>query len=220
MKKIILRERERVLSAIGLTLVTFLIIGGWFYGTLEIFIYPESAGATSTVTVSASVVATISCSTNTSTTAFGTLTTAAVTTSTPNASSTMACANSSLGCTLSVSDAGGGGNPGLWNSISSYIIPSPNAAYSATATLAAGTVGYGIQAATSSAGSGAAFAINSRYLQTGNTVGGLSLTGLTLASTTATSSGREVIVTHAAAISTATVGGTYNDTITYSCVGN
>jgi hypothetical protein len=159
---------------------------------------------------------TVSCSTNVSSTTFPTLTTASVATSTPNASTTMSCSGTSSGCTLYIKDAGGGGNPGLWNSTSSSIIPSPNAAYSTTATLAAGTAGYGVQATSTSAG----LTIASRYNQTGNSVGGLSVTNLTLASSTADISNAIIIVTHKAAISENTLAGTFLDTVTYSCVVN
>ena len=159
---------------------------------------------------------TISCSTNITSTTFPTLATASVATSTPNASTTMSCSGTSSGCTLYVKDAGGGGNPGLWDSTSSTLIPSPNAAYSSTATLVAGTVGYGIQATSTSAG----LTLAARYNQTGNTVGGLSVSNLTLASSTADISDAITIVTHKAAISENTLAGTYIDTITYSCVAN
>ena len=205
----------------GIVVGIFFLLNGMF-STSETFIYPEQATAatTSAVTVSATVTASISCSTDTGSTAFGTLTDASVSTASPNASSTMSCANSAAGCTLYVKDAGGGGNPGLWNSTSSALIESPNAAYSATSTLAAGTEGYGIQAATTTAGTGATLTLAAKFNQTGNTVGGLTTANVTVASSTATSSNREVVATHKAAIATATPGGTYNDTITYECTAN
>ncbi|MFA4831718.1 MAG: hypothetical protein WC618_06185 [Patescibacteria group bacterium] len=169
----------------------------------------------------ASAAATVSCSTNITSTAFGALTSASVFASNSNASTTMSCSGTTSGCTLYVKDAGGGGNPGLWKSTSpTYLIPSPNAAFSTTATLAAGTEGYGIQAATTTAGSGGALLIASRYLQTGDTVGGLTIGDLTLASSSVDISNREIIVTHKAAVSSNTLSGTYNDTITYSCLSN
>lgn len=226
MKKIILllfykRERERVLSAIGLTLVALLIVGGWFWSSLEtLIIHPEyaTAATSSAVTVSADVVATISCSTDQSSTAFGTLTSSAVSTSTPNASSTMSCANSAAGCTLNVKDAGGGGNPGLWNSSASYLVAS------ASSTLSAGTEGYGINATTTATGGGATLTIPVHYRLNSDastsTVGGFTITNQTLASTAATSSSREVVVRHKAAISASTAAGSYADTITYECTAN
>jgi len=173
-------------------------------------------------------VTTISCSANISATSFGTFSPSAVSTSTPNASTTMTCADAAAGCTLYIKNAGSGSNPGLWNSTLSSLIKSPNAAYSATTTLSAGTEGYGIRATTTATGSGTALSLALRY-NTGladglggsiNAVGGLSLSDLTLASTTAATTNREVVVTHKAAISAATLAGTYNDTITYSCLAN
>ena len=205
----------------GLVIV-FAIIG-WFLTIEMVHIFlPNYAGAdtSSAVTVTAPVTASISCSTNQTSSAFGTLATYSISTSTPNASTTMSCANSAAGCTLYVKDAGGGGNPGLWNSTSSVLISSPNAAYSATATLVAGTVGYGIYATTTAGGSGDTLTIANRYLQTGNTVGGLLITNTTLALNDATSTSREVVVTHKAAISASITAGTYNDTITYECTAN
>jgi len=158
----------------------------------------------------------ISCSTDITSTVFPTLTATSVATSSPNASTTMSCSGTSSGCTLYVKDAGGGGNPGLWNSTSSVLIPSPNAAYSATTTLVAGTSGYGIQATSTAAG----FTIAARYNQTGNKVGGLSTSNLALASSTADISAAKTVVTHKATISDSTLSGNYNDTITYSCVAN
>lgn len=165
--------------------------------------------------------ATVSCATDNSSTSFGNLTDASVFTSSPNASTTMSCSGASSGCTLYVKDVGGGGNPGLWKSASpTKLIPSPDADFSATTTIVAGTEGYGIQATTTASGSGGALIINSRYNQTGNTVGGLILTDLTIASSTVDITNREVVATHKAAISDATLSGSYSDTITYSCIVN
>jgi len=218
-----MKEKENAIfySIMGFVIV-FAIIG-WFLviETIHVFL-PNYAGAdtSSAVTVTAPVSANISCSTDQTSSAFGTLATYTISTSTPNASTTMSCVNSYAGCTLYIKDAGGGGNPGLWNSPSSVLIPSPNAAYSAPATLVAGTSGYGIYATTTAGGSGDTLTIAGRYLQTGNTIGGLLLTNTTLASSTATSTSREVVVTHKATISAAVTAGTYNDTITYECTAN
>jgi len=86
--------------------------------------------------------------------------------------------------------------------------------------LVAGTEGYGIQAATTTAGSGGTLSLNSRYVQTGNTVGGLTTTTLTLASSSQPTSNREVVVTHKAAVSGLTPAGLYQDIITYECLSN
>ena len=177
-----------------------------------------SAATTSAVTVSASVLSTITCSTDQTSTAFGTLTSSAVSTSTPNASTSISCANEALGCSLYIKDAGGGSNPGLWNSTSSKRIAS------VTSTLVAGTEGYGINATSTASGSGAALGFSSRYILredvSTSTVGGLALSNITVASTTATTSAREVVVRHKAAISANTAAGTYNDTLTYECTAN
>ncbi len=217
-----MRENALAWVVAGSIIVGIFFLLNSMVSTYETFVYPEQATAatSSAVTVSASVQAVISCSTNTGSTDFGTWADTSIKTSSPNASTTMSCANSALGCTLYVKDAGGGGNPGLWNSTASALIPSPNAAFSATSTLAAGTAGYGIQATTTAAGSGATLTIAAKYLQTGDTVGGLALTNGTLASNSATSSNREVVVTHRAAVAASTPSGSYTDTITYECTGN
>ncbi|MFA6494861.1 MAG: hypothetical protein WC246_00650 [Candidatus Paceibacterota bacterium] len=156
---------------------------------------------------------TVSCSTSPSTTGFGTLTLSGVATASSNTTTTLSCTYGA-GCTLYVSDAGSGSSAGLWASAVSHLIGSANS------TLVAGTEGYGIQAATSSAGSGATLTLASAYNQTGNTVGGLLLSQTSLASSTASFTGREVVTTHKAAINGVTPAGSYADTITYSCVGN
>ena len=200
--------------------VAFLFQGG--QQAYETVIYPPFAAAatSSAVTVSASVTATISCSTSATSTAFGTLSDASVSTASPNTSSSISCTNSSAGCALYIKDSGSGSNPGLWNSTSSALIESPNAAFSTTSTLVAGTEGYGVNATTTSTGAGATVTLGTRYNQSGDTVGGLSLTNQTLASSNATTSNREVVVAHKVAISSATPAGTYSDTITYECTAN
>jgi hypothetical protein len=173
-----------------------------------------------TVTVSATVTTSVTCTLSTSTTSFGTIDHNQVYTSSPNVTTTVSC-NPAAGCTVSINDAGSGSNPGLYKSTSpTYLIPSPNSAYSATATLVAGTEGYGIQAATTTAGSGGTLSLNPRYNQTGNTVGGLTTTSIVLASSSEPVANREVVVTHKAAVSGLTPAGSYQDTITYSCTSN
>jgi hypothetical protein len=170
-------------------------------------VYPE-------VTIAGA--ATVSCSANISSTSFPAMDSSSVFTASPNASTTISCSGTSGGCTLYVKDVGSGSQPGLWNSTSSYLIRSPNAAFSATTTLVAGTEGYGIQATTTASG----LTLAARYNQTGNTVGGLATTTLVLASSTADISTSTVNVVHKAAVSANTLSGSYNDTITYSCVVN
>lgn len=198
----------------------FLVLGfiflSWFAGDLNFFdlVNYATAQTSSQVTVTAYVMPTVSCSSATNTTAFGSVNDQYVVTSSPNVTTTMSCSNSSLGCTLSVKDAGNGSNPGLYNSLASYLIQS------ADATLSPGAEGYGIQGATTTAGSGGVLIVNSKYYKTGNQVGGLTLAGVTLASSSNAVTNREVVVTHKMAVSSVTPSGNYSDTITYSCIAN
>jgi len=174
----------------------------------------------SDVTVSATVSQTVSCTASTSTTAFGTLTTSAVSTSTPDVTITMSC-NYASGCTLKVQDDGNATNPGLYSTTVAYLIGSADAAYADTATLAAGTEGYGIQGSTNANGSGGTLTIATRYNQTGNAVGGFEITDQSISSSTEPIASRETVVKHKAAISDLTKAATdYADTLTYSCTGN
>jgi hypothetical protein len=196
-----MRKTYSLVAAIGV----FSLIGGlWFTSSSE--------GAITPVVVSATVASAVSCSANTATTAFGTLTSGAVSTATTDASSTISC-NYPLGCTLSIQDA----NSGLATTSPAYTITS------ATALLAAGTEGYGIQATSTVIGSGATLTFNTLFGGSKfgtNNVGALTGGAVTLASSTAAISNREVVVRHKAAISGTTPGGSYSDTITYNCVGN
>ena len=174
----------------------------------------------SDVTVSATVSQTVSCAASTSTTAFGTLTTSAVSTSTPDVTITMSC-NYASGCTLKVQDDGNATNPGLYSTTVAYLIGSADAAYADTATLAAGTEGYGIQGSTNANGSGGTLTIATRYNQTGNAVGGFEITDQSISSSTEPIANRETVVKHKAAISGLTKAATnYSDILTYSCTGN
>ena len=166
-------------------------------------------------TISWAPSSTVSCNISTTTTDFGSLTDSSVYTSSPDVTTTISTTDSA-GFTLSIHDAGAGaGQPGLSSSAVSHLINS------ATATLTAGTEGYGIQAATTTAGSGATVTINPTYLKTGNDVGGLNTSDISLASSTASCTDREVVVTHKATISNLTPAASdYTDTITYSCIGN
>ncbi len=156
---------------------------------------------------------TISCASNISTTTLGTLSLVGVSTATPHATTTNSCTAVS-GCTISVSSAGNGSLAGLYKSAGAYLLPS------ATTTLSAGTEGYGIQAATSTAGTGASLSIHTTFYKSGNAVGGLTYANTTLASTTTTYLDKELVVTHKAAISAISPVGSYEDTVTYSCLAN
>lgn len=166
------------------------------------------------IAVTATVGQTISCTSVQTETAFGTLTTAAVATSTPNVTVSMSCSYAA-GCTLKVKDVGNTTDPGLYSSSAVYRIPS------ATATLSAGTEGYGIQATTTASGSGDTLTIAGVYNKVNNNVGALAITDVDISSSTAPISGKETVVTHKAAISGITEAAVdYADTITYSCAGN
>jgi hypothetical protein len=200
----------------GLILVAILM----GYMIFEHFIYLASAQTTGTVTVTATVTTSVTCNLSTTTTDFGTLSVSAVTNSSPNVTTTVSC-NPAAGCQVKVRDQGDGTNGGLYKSNSpTHLIPSPAAGFPDTATLVAGTEGYGIQAATTTAGSGVTLSLNSIYNQTGNTVGKLATTSVVLASSSEPVSNREIVVTHKAAISGLTKAGSYQDTITYECVSN
>jgi len=153
----------------------------------------------------------VSCSTNISSTSFGELTILNVAASFPNASTTMSCNGTPSGCSLYIKDSGSGSNSGLFrNSSPTYLIASTDAI------LSAGTEGYGVQATSTSAG----LTISGKYNKINNTIGGLSLTNLSIASSTTDISDAIVIVTHKASIDTNTLSGNYSDTITYECVAN
>jgi hypothetical protein len=162
---------------------------------------------------------TVSCSVDQSSTSFGILDSGTVNTASVVASTTMTCSYAG-GCTMFVQDNGNStttpGSPGLYaaSATGTPLI------LSSTGTLSAGTEGYGIQAATTSAGSGATLILSTTYFKSGNDIGGLTTSAIAIASSTSAVTGREVVVTHKAAISGATPQGSYSDTITYSCVGN
>ncbi len=202
-------------KSVGLSIFILALVFSFY----EVFVYPEFATGQS-VTVTATVATTATCNVSTTTTSFGTLNPSAVNVSSPNVTTTISC-NGANGCNLFVQDQGDGTNGGLYKSTApTYLIPSPNSSFSATATLVAGTEGYGIQAATTTAGSGATLNLNVRYNVTGNTVGGLTTTTIPLATSSSPVNNREVVVTHKVAISGLTPAGDYADTITYSCTAN
>jgi len=187
---------------------------------------PATAVAIAGSTLLQTAVATISCSTDISTTAFGALTSASISTSAADATTSMTCVNSGAGCTMSIQDTGTstGAISGLAAEAANAIIKSPNAAFSASTTLAAGTEGFGLLATTTSAGTGATLTIGTRYNNTGNwdanIVGGASTTAQTLATANSSTSARVVKVRHKAAISNTTPPGNYKDTIYYQCILN
>jgi hypothetical protein len=116
------------------------------------------------------------------------------------------------GYTVTVQDQGSGTNPGLYKSAATaYLIPTN------TATLVAGTEGYGIQGAINT-GSQTIAAV---YLKTGTDVGALSRSATTISSyASATPSDQVTDVRAKAAISAGTAAGSYQDTLTFSATGN
>ncbi|MCR4277768.1 MAG: hypothetical protein NUV85_02015, partial [Candidatus Berkelbacteria bacterium] len=113
-------------------------------------------------------------------------------------------------------------NPGLYkSSATTYLIGSADSAYSNTATLAAGTDGFGISGA-SSGGSGAALTVDGRFDASGgaNDMGGLEVgagAAISIAASTGALASRVLTITHKAAVSGLAVAGAYTDTITYVC---
>jgi hypothetical protein len=191
----------------GLILVAILI----GYVIFESFVY--LASAQTDVTVTATVTTSVTCSVSTTTTSFGTIDPSQIWTSSPNVTTTVSC-NPAGGCQVQVKDQGNETNPGLYNSTANYLIQSQDA------TLSPETEGYGIQAATTTAGSGSTLSLSSKYNKTGDEVGGLTISYTVLATSSSPTANREIVVTHKAAISVLTPGGTYQDTITYDCVSN
>lgn len=174
-----------------------------------------STQAAQTTVVTATVGSTVSCTPDGGTAELGTILTSGVSTASPAITVTNSC-TSGGGCAIYIQDAGDGvTNPGLYASLATG---TPLIA-SATATLVAGTEGYGIQATTTAAGTGAALTLSATYNKSGTAVGGLLRTATSIASTIAPFSAKIITVNTLAAISVLTKAGTYADTITYSCTG-
>lgn len=174
----------------------------------------QSAEAGQTTSVTATVGSTVSCTTDGSTAALGTLVVGSVSTASPAITVTNSC-NSGGGCTIYVNDAGNTSNPGLYAAAATG---TPLIA-SATATLEAGTEGYGIQATTTGAGTGAALTLSATYNKASTDVGGLTIAATEIASAASPFSAKVITVNTLAAISGLTKAGSYADTITYSCTG-
>lgn len=180
---------------------------------------PDTAKGDDNVTVTATVNSALSCAVAGTSISFGTLTTGAISTASQTTTTTLSCNNGS-GCTLYLDDVGYGGNPGLASTTAGYLIGSADGSYGDTATLAAGTEGYGLQVASSTGGSGGSVTIAARYLQTGNDVGGLEVAALAAASSSEAILDRVFVTVYKAAISSTTASSDYTDTITYSCLAN
>ena len=193
--------------------------GGYLHGE-------EDVGATIEVAyVNITVVSALTCSVTPSALSFGTLNTSSVSETTDTATTTISAGGA---VRLDIYDWGDNINlaPGLWNSTSGPdTIVSPNAAEDATATLQSGVEGYGIIAATTTAGSGTLTTTqryNSFYLSgfDPDAVGGLEWgtgSAVIIASSSAAVDDIEIVVTHKAAISASTLIGDYKDTIIYTC---
>jgi len=164
----------------------------------------------------------VSCTTPLTETIFPTLDNNDVYTSSPDATTTASTTNAT-GLTMKIYDVGGPdatGTPSLYKSTApTDNIGSADASYADTATLVAGTEGYGIQATTT----GPNLNIDPRFLWTGNNVGGLeasSTYAVTLASSSAAVADEVVTIIHKAAASATNVAGDYSDTITITCTVN
>jgi len=174
--------------------------------------------ADNTTTVNATVGPSITCGFSGMTTTFTSLTTGSISTSGTNTVITIST-NAANGFSLTVRDVGDTADPGLYKSSApTSLIGSADDSFNNTATLVAGTDGFGIQGSTSG-GSGASVTIAARYNQTGNDVGGLELTDTTLASATGAVSNRAVTIVHKAAVGGLTPAGSYSDILTYVCTG-
>jgi hypothetical protein len=178
-----------------------LTIGGTFADSGKIAIIVTSSDQ---VAMTAAVDPSITFSLSANVSAFGTLSTGSVAISSPNITLTVAT-NANSGYAISVKDQGNGTTGGLYNVGTGTTIPS------SSATLAAGTEGYGIQA---TAAGGAV--ITAPYNGSGNVVGQLQTAAQSLATYgTSTTASHTVTVTHKAAISASSKAGNYADTLTY-----
>jgi len=178
-------------------------------GLLTAWYFPEPASGA--VTVSAQVVAgIITCTTDLTATNFGDIDSSIIYTAGDNSTTTVSSNGSIYMKAISVGDGSG---PGLATTSPAYLIPSPDAAYSETATLAAGTEGYGIQASTTGT-----ITIATRYLKTGDDVGGLASTSAAVVASSSAAVTDEIVeIIYKAAVSNSTPAGSYEDTVTISC---
>lgn len=168
------------------------------------------------VSVSATIAGGIDCNFSTNTASFGELTTSDVTTA---YGSTTIDITSNAVAVIKVKDVGSTTDPGLWYSAEEDIIGSADSAFADTASLEAGTEGYGLQATTTGAGAGEVMTIAPRYDYASTTadVGGFEISNVNMASSTDAVTSRRVIIYLQAAISASNLPGAYVDTITYTC---
>ncbi len=154
------------------------------------------------IPVTASVDPTITMTVDNTTLALGTLSSSAIATTSEN--NIVVGTNGAHGYTIAVKDAGNGASPGLYSSGASKLVAS------ATATLAAGTEGYGANCNKTSGSGSCSFADGST-----NNVTGLTLAGGTFASYASTPSGNDTFrIRVKAAIASNTPAGSYADTLT------
>ncbi len=167
---------------------------------------------------------TLDCTTPLTLTEFPEIDDQSVKVSVPDATTTVTCTNCTNGFRLQVSDKGSStaavsGSPGLWNSADEVLIGSADDSYSASSSLVAGTKGYGIQATTTSGNGILINPIYDRASSTSDWVGALTATSTwtTVASSSGDVSGQIIYITHKAAVSADTKGGSYSDVIYYNC---
>jgi len=216
---------EKIVKSIS-WIVTLVLIGTLVVTMISFF--PESTrGFDDSVSAWASVGTSISCNVIPDALAFGTLTTGLVSEATDTATTTL---TSNTTAFIKIYDWGDSPNAtsGLYAATStpSYNIQSAGNGR-ATSTLVASTgEGYGLRAATTTAGSGAEMELGERYKTwyldqfSSDAVGGLvygTSSAIVIASSSATVTGREVVVSHKAAISASASAGDYKDTILYIC---
>ncbi len=178
-------------------------------GLLTAWYFPEPASGA--VTVSAVVEAgVITCTTDLTAANFGTIDSSIVYTAGDNSTTTVSSNGSIYVKAISVGDGSG---PGLATTSPAHLIPSPNAVFSETAGLSGGTEGYGIQATTTGT-----ITIATRYLQTGDNVGGLASTSAAVVASSSSAVTDEIVeIIYKAAVASDTQAGVYEDTVTISC---
>jgi len=190
--------------------------------------FPESTqGYDDSVAAWATVGDSISCAVIPSSLSFGTLTTGSVSETTDTATTTVSSNTSAF---VKIHDWGDylNATSGLYAATSTPVYNIASATNGrATSTLSNGVDGYGIKAATTSAGSGDTFTTVQRYnkfyleaFHATNAVGGLwqtTSTAITMASSTTGVTSKEIVVTHKAAVSGSATAGNYRDTILYTC---
>jgi len=152
-------------------------------------------------------------------TSFGILAPGVVDTADTNITLTVGT-NAASGYSINVKDAGSSTNPGLYNSTATAIIGSADGSYNNTGDLSSVPSGYGLQASCT-AGCTTNTDIDSRFRQGSDTVGGLEITDIPLATYASTLSADHTIsIVHKAKSASATPAGTYTDTLTYVATGN